>query len=141
MCWSCEMDRSSITAPGGFGAAGLGGGFARLTAHYQKAADTRYFYDATAFPADGVGDQVKDVSQTEADLAAAALITDEQPGDTSTDATLDVGGARAFSTLNTPGDQDFYKVELEAGETYEFGMYSTTSGPSGVTLTVAYLVM
>ena len=71
---------------------------------------------------------------TVADLAAAALIADNIPNDQSTTATVVVGGDRVVSTLNTPEDQDWVRVELEAGVTYEIDQYGMRGGPSGVPL-------
>ena len=48
------------------------------------------------------------------------LLTDTIPGDRTTTATVTVGGAHVFSTLNTLGDFDFFKVQLTAGQTYEY---------------------
>jgi Ca2+-binding RTX toxin-like protein len=72
-------------------------------------------------------------------LSPTALLTDDVAGDRTTTATLPVDGSHLFSTVNTIGDQDFFKVQLVAGQTYEFGMYSATGGPSGVPLADAFL--
>ena len=40
--------------------------------------------------------------------------------------------AHTIGTINTIGDQDFYQVNLVAGQTYQIGMYGYTGGPSGV---------
>lgn len=73
-------------------------------------------------------------------LDPTQMLTDAQPGDRSTTATLSVGGAHLFSTLNTLGDWDFFKVTLSAGQTYEFGMYAAVgTGPTGVPLQDAFL--
>jgi hypothetical protein len=45
----------------------------------------------------------------------------------------------AIATIDTIGDQDFFKVELEAGKTYDIGQYARTGGPSGVPLADAYI--
>ncbi|HEX8256521.1 MAG TPA: pre-peptidase C-terminal domain-containing protein, partial [Allosphingosinicella sp.] len=52
---------------------------------------------------------------------------------------LTVGGSPIISTIDAPGDQDVFKVELTAGQNYEFGQYATTDGPTHVPLTDAYL--
>jgi hypothetical protein len=44
-----------------------------------------------------------------------------------------------ISTIDTLGDQDFYKVTLTAGTTYEFGLYSYNGGPNAAGLTDPYL--
>jgi serralysin len=72
-------------------------------------------------------------------LPALILIPDNVPGDTGTTATLTVGAPSIVSTINSIGDQDYYSVTLEAGQTYEFGMYAKTGGPNLVPLTDAYL--
>ncbi|HYD37453.1 MAG TPA: hypothetical protein VEA60_07560, partial [Allosphingosinicella sp.] len=41
-----------------------------------------------------------------------------------------VGGAPRIGTIGTIGDQDFYKVTLEAGKTYEIGMFGHIGGTS-----------
>ncbi|MGQ0559529.1 MAG: M10 family metallopeptidase, partial [Sphingosinicella sp.] len=86
-------------------------------------------------PADGSSGSL----QSAADLAAASAIIDDIPEDTSTTATLVVGGDKIISTINTPGDWDWFRVELEAGVTYEFGQYMTRKGPTGVPLADAFL--
>lgn len=73
-------------------------------------------------------------------LDPTALLSDNIAGDRTTTATLTVGGAHVFSTLNTIGDQDFFKITLSAGQTYEFGMYAAVGGgPTGIPLQDAYL--
>src|SRR5687768_6053314 len=57
------------------------------------------------------------------------LIGDSVPGDTSSTATLTVGAPHTIGTTETIGDQDFYRVELVAGTTYEIGMYAYNGGP------------
>ena len=68
-----------------------------------------------------------------------ALTLDAQPGDTSTMATLTVDGPHVVSTLELPGDFDFFRVELQQGELYNIGQYLVTGGPSGVPLADAYI--
>ena len=68
-----------------------------------------------------------------------ALTVDAQPGDTSTTATLTVDGPHIVSTLELPGDFDFFRVELTEGELYNIGQYLVTGGPSGVPLADAYI--
>ena len=72
-------------------------------------------------------------------LPALLITADAQPGDTTTTVTLTVGAPSIVSTVDTIGDQDFFKVTLEAGQTYEFGMYAKTGGPNLVPLTDAYV--
>jgi serralysin len=88
----------------------------------------------TSFFRDGVGDGPR--------LAVKApllLTVDTVPGDTSTTATLTVDGDHIISTLDMIGDQDFYAVQLVAGQTYDISMFLTTGGPSGVPLADAYI--
>jgi serralysin len=67
------------------------------------------------------------------------LVTvDGQPGDRTTTSVLTVGGAHVVATIDTPGDQDYFKVVLEAGQSYEIGQYAKTGGPNLVPLTDAY---
>lgn len=72
-------------------------------------------------------------------LNPLALLSDGIAGDRSTTATLSVDGASVVSTLNTLGDFDFFKVELVAGQTYEFGVYAALGGPGGVPLADAFV--
>jgi len=72
-------------------------------------------------------------------LNPLTLATDTIPGDPTTTATLTVDGAHVFSTLNAPGDFDFFRVTLKAGQTYEFGMYAAVGGPSGVPMSDSFV--
>ena len=93
---------------------------------------TGKLYDA--FPSDGVGD-LKPIT-----LNTALLLTpDAVADDVSTTATLTVDGGSLISTIDTIGDQDFYRVDLVAGRTYDIGEYLVTGGPSGVPLSDAYI--
>jgi len=88
-------------------------------------------YDA--FPADGVGD-AKPVT-----LQSVLLLTPDDVADNiSTTDSIAVGGS-LVSTIDTIGDQDFFRVELVAGRTYDIGQYLATGGPSGVPLSDAYI--
>ncbi|HLL31090.1 MAG TPA: M10 family metallopeptidase C-terminal domain-containing protein, partial [Allosphingosinicella sp.] len=114
------------------GLSGLGGApsYARLQAHLQAAADSVFGYNlTTAFVRDGIGD---DPPPNQA-LAPLATTTDNVPdGITGSNPVITVGGPHIISTTDTPGDQDFYKVELQAGVKYNIGMYGAVGGPSGV---------
>jgi len=92
------------------------------------------FWDG--FQVDGVGDN-KDV--VSAPTVPLALTIDAQPGDTSTTATIAVDGPHITSTLEMPGDFDFFRVNLQQGELYNIGQYLVTGGPSGVPLADAYI--
>jgi Ca2+-binding RTX toxin-like protein len=52
---------------------------------------------------------------------------------------LTVGGAPKIGSIGTIGDQDFYKVTLEAGKTYEIGMFGHSGGTSLLPLQDSYL--
>jgi serralysin len=87
-----------------------------------------------AFQVDGVGDD-KDIP-----AGPILLLTlDQQPGDASTQATLIVDGAHIVSTIDSIGDFDFFRVELEAGEYYNISQFLVTGGPGGVPLADAYI--
>jgi serralysin len=87
-----------------------------------------------AFQIDGVGDD-KDLPPGPVLL----LALDQQPGDTTTQATLTVDGPHIVSTIESIGDFDFFRVELEAGQYYNIGQFLVTGGPSGVPLSDAYI--
>jgi Ca2+-binding RTX toxin-like protein len=89
-------------------------------------------YDA--MPADGVGD-LKPVTAT----TVLILTPDDIPDSTSTTHSITVDGPHIVSTINTIGDQDFFRVDLQAGRSYEIGEYLVTGGPSGVPLSDAYI--
>jgi Ca2+-binding RTX toxin-like protein len=72
-------------------------------------------------------------------LPTVIITTDTQPGDTSTTATINVGGPHIISSLETVGDQDFYQVQLEAGQAYEIGQYAYVGGPNAVPLPDCYV--
>ena len=120
MCWICAVDKSQL-------AKNYWGEVAYASLHFGSAAaagwadslglgsDALSFGSGTpnltdAFPVDGVGD-AKPVTVN----AGLILIGDDIADDTSTTATIEVDGAHIISTINTVGDWDFVKVELEAG--------------------------
>ena len=113
MCMSCALRASKL----------LGSEVGGVTAHYGAA--------GTSFAtADGV---------VPVALLSTDGLIDTVPGNTSTTAVLTVGGPAKVSTINTIGDKDFYKVTLEAGKTYEIGMFAQVGGPSGVPLVDSYI--
>lgn len=91
---------------------------------------------------DGIGDLKPPVI-----LPAFLITTDSVPDapDTagSTNPAIVVTGPGVttpiVSSIDTIGDQDFYKVTLTAGTTYEFGMYSFTGGPNAVGVVDPYI--
>ncbi|MCR5879949.1 PPC domain-containing protein [Phenylobacterium sp. J367] len=95
----------------------------------------------TAFYRDAAGEPLGSAAAKPglAALTATALISDDIADDRSTGATLTVNGPRVVSTLNSLGDQDFFKVTLNAGQTYDISLIAKTLGPSGVPLADAYV--
>jgi serralysin len=95
----------------------------------------------TAFPIDGVGDLKPPV------LPQVLITTDNVPdapdtaGSSNPVLTVTPPGTTTpiVSTIDTLGDQDFYRVTLSAGVTYEFGLYSYNGGPNAAGLTDPYL--
>ncbi|AOL94083.1 M10 family metallopeptidase C-terminal domain-containing protein [Porphyrobacter sp. LM 6] len=63
-------------------------------------------------------------------------VIDTPRGDTSTTATITVGGAATNGVLEETGDRDWYRVTLEAGRTYEFVTSAPASGDFDTTLTL-----
>ena len=98
----------------------------------QQLSYTGKWYDA--FPADGIGDAKPLNINT-----ALILTPDDVADDTSTTNSITVDGEHVVSTINTIGDQDFYRVELVAGHMYDIGQYAVVGGPGGVPLSDAYL--
>ena len=90
----------------------------------------------SAFPADGIGHKLTaPPPQDPAEVALVGLLGGPDiANDTSTTAGVTVGGAALISTIDIPGDQDWVRVELQAGVTYDIGLSSTRNGPSGVPL-------
>ncbi|RYF91390.1 MAG: matrixin family metalloprotease, partial [Caulobacteraceae bacterium] len=88
----------------------------------------------TAFVFDGVGD-FKPVLPTQPLL----ITTDLHPADSTTTDTLAVDGAHIVATIDTIGDQDWFKVELVQGQTYDISMFQKVGGPSIVPLLDSYI--
>ncbi|MDB5693340.1 MAG: hypothetical protein JWO81_2403, partial [Alphaproteobacteria bacterium] len=84
----------------------------------------------TAFAQDGVGD-LHPAAPT-----SVLVVTPDEAGDgkglAPGNPVLTVDAAHTIGTINTVGDQDFYRVTLVAGQTYQIGMYGYSGGPSGV---------
>jgi len=125
MCWMCDQDARTTLTRYAMESLGAEGALARL--HFALAAKAT----------DGLMLTGHDLVPPQA--PALIIVPDNVPGDTSTTATLTVGAPSIISTINTIGDQDFYQVTLEAGQTYEFGMYAFNGGPNLVPLTDAYV--
>ncbi|HEX8644718.1 MAG TPA: M10 family metallopeptidase C-terminal domain-containing protein [Allosphingosinicella sp.] len=90
----------------------------------------------TALAADGVGDGP---APTLALVPTVVTVDNVPDGITGTNPTVTVGGPHIISTIDTPGDQDFYAVQLEAGVKYNIGMYGHPGGPSGVAQFDSYI--
>lgn len=107
---------------------------AQLTCGCPSCLRTAFYRDASGEP---LGQAPAKPSL--AALTAANLVTDEFGGDAATAGALTVNGPHVISTINAPGDFDFFKVTLKAGETYDFSVLAKTAGPSGVPLADAYV--
>ena len=141
MCWICDADKSQLAKSFWAG---------KAAAHFQAATqnDLAAAFALTgeplllslggknydAMPIDGVGDLKPLTTQN-----VLILTPDNVPGDTSTTRSVTVDGPSIVSTINTIGDQDYFKVELEAGRTYDIGQYAKLLGPSGIPLSDAYI--
>lgn len=90
--------------------------------------------NADGFFQDGVGDGPRPL-----DLAPLLITTDNIPGDDSTTFSVTVDGAHVVSTIDTVGDQDFFSVQLVAGQTYDINMWLVVGGPNAVPLSDAYI--
>ena len=82
----------------------------------------RVFISAEAY------DLEADVGTYELSLTSPEIRPFDIPGNQSTQATL-FPGQVATGVIDTPGDIDWYRVQLEAGRTYEFSMNSAGSDP------------
>ena len=125
MCWSCDRDANSTLA-NGF----AGGRQTPMSMHFARAAA-----DASMFDTSLVGGALAGEPATSSMILIGE---DEVPDDTGSPNSL-VVGTPAVGTLETIGDQDYYKVELVAGQTYEIGMYAKYGGPNGVPLLDSYV--
>jgi Ca2+-binding RTX toxin-like protein len=119
MCWICDGETKSLVAEGFV---------ANLIATQSHRAATTSLISGT------------NVAASSAPVTAPLLITaDTAPDDVTTTRTIAVDGAHVIGTIDMIGDQDFYKVELQAGHIYDIGQYLVTGGPSGVPLSDAYI--
>ena len=122
MCWMCDSSTKGLAAQGYVNQL-----MGISVEHY---ADKGY----TSLLQDGVGDGKS------YNLTGITLLTgDNVADDISTTRTLTVDGPAVVSTIDTLGDDDFFKVELVAGRTYDFSQFLTTSGPNKVPLADAFL--
>jgi serralysin len=128
MCWICDQDSKSTLLRSFWGEA-----YVEQMRVHVGAAGLRAV--ETAFLPDGVGDKLP----LPVPPPVVIPFADDIPDDQSSNVTLTVGGPRRVSTLNHVGDQDFFKVELVAGVTYDIGQYMVRNGPSGVPLLDAWV--
>ena len=135
MCFMCDQDKSALRDSWW---SNYGYTPSNSSAHVQQALAGSL---VAAPDADIMTDLLEDIGGI-APIGAVTLpvpILDNVADNTGTKASLVVGGPRVFGTINTPGDQDFYKVQLVGGVTYELAVYGTKSGFSGVPLADAFV--
>ena len=136
MCWVCDnYSKSSVMYR-------MGPDWDALSSERDFGGNRPLAYfklDPTAFYDTVTGHRTSLLAPYDTILSLPVLIADDVADDTTTTATITVDGAHIISTINTIGDQDFFKVELEAGKTYEIGQYAAVAGPSGVPLSDAYI--
>jgi serralysin len=139
MCSICAADKSTLIANYWAGQAithfsqptASAAMFGSLAATTGLQSQSKY---TDAFPDDFVG-TAKPLT-----LSAPLLLTPDGHADNiTTTATLTVNAAPIVATIDTIGDQDFFRVELVAGRTYDIGQYAQIAGPSGVPLADAFI--
>lgn len=91
---------------------------------YVAATSGRVFISAEAF------DLFSDVGTYELSLNSPVALPGDVPGNQSTQATLAPGQTRA-GVIDVPGDTDWYRVQLEAGQTYQISLNSAGNDPLG----------
>ena len=64
-------------------------------------------------------------------IPGPTALIDVYTPDENTTGTLVVDGAHVIAACDMPGDNDWFKVTLTAGETYEFGQYAYAGGIPG----------
>ena len=130
MCWICATDKLQLgqnyvasLVPTHFQRPGTTDSTAIVTAAGSDGLGiTGKYYDA--FPVDGVGD-FKPITINTVLLLTPDAIAD----DTSTTTTITVDGPAIVSTIDSIGDQDFFRVDLVAGQIYHIGQYLVVGGP------------
>jgi serralysin len=122
MCWSCDVQSKRLVADG----------FA-----YQAAGMLRHgtFKGLEAYAVDDLSGGLKGILPD----SFLLLTADDVPDTIATTRTVTVDGPSVVSTIDTLGDQDFFRVELTAGHIYDIGQYLVVAGPSGVPLSDAYI--
>jgi len=148
MCWICDKDQalSGLTGKPAFGLhfaprleapiAGLELFVADLGLSHMRGEAWIGGLDGEKF-ADGMIGTGHQLAPPQ--IAPLLIGIDTVPGDTSTTATLTVDAPSTISTTDTPGDLDFYKVQLVAGQTYEIGMYGKDGGPNALAQPDSYI--
>jgi len=124
MCFICDQDKSVLRDSWW---SSFGGGMAAPSTHYSKA--------ITSFATDGF----VATGSTRSDGPLDSLPIMDQIGNDPASASSLRLGSSIVSTINTPGDHDFFKVELQAGVTYEIGQYLAKAGPTGIPLADSFL--
>jgi serralysin len=124
MCWMCDSETRDFVAAGYVSRlmATQSHGPAKLTSAFAPGLTTSLVDLPVPLP-----------------TAPLLVTTDTAPGDVTTTRTVTVNGAHIVATIDTIGDQDFYKVELQAGHIYDIGQYLVVGGPSGIPLADAYI--
>jgi serralysin len=122
-------------SPGRFDAQAPDGGIAGSSFGQASSAvfSTGKLYDA--FVVGGLGG----TSGSTALKTVLLATSDDAPDSTATTRTLTVNAPSIVSTIDTIGDQDFFRVELVQGHMYDIGQYQKVGGPSGVPLADAYI--
>jgi Ca2+-binding RTX toxin-like protein len=119
MCFMCDSATKRLVAEG------------YVT---QLMGRTHLAKNTDAMNPDGVGD-MKAITFN----SLLVVTADDVPDTINTTRTITVDGPSIISTIDTIGDQDFFKVELVAGKMYDIGQYLVAGGPSGVPLSDAYI--
>jgi Ca2+-binding RTX toxin-like protein len=126
MCFMCDQDKPALRDAWW---SSFNGSASAAWTHFGKAA-------TIGFATDGlVGGSAPPTATT----AVALPVLDDIGDSPATASSLKVGGPSVISTINTPGDHDFFRIELQAGVTYEIGQYMVKGGPTGVPLADAFL--
>ncbi len=87
-------------------------------------------FNVNIFNGEGLssGYSAKDISDSVFAPLSDAVFADTIPGDNTTTATIEVNGT-ATGTIEDGADQDFFRIDLVAGQTYEFYMVRGGDNP------------
>jgi len=112
MCWTCDLNRPFLNN-------GWSDAYALAVTHFRSAGGTTAFALAAQSASGTIGgdDPVADDMSTTHELSI---------------------GTPTIGTLETVGDNDYFRVQLVAGQKYDMGMYAKYGGPNGVPLTDSY---